>query len=126
MRHNNLSKAIADALAAEADALDLDDAQVFAYWQSFGSTAGPFRGIGGAAVTAWPIVLVIAPSREDGHAIAACYAGDRWLWRATTHPLRSLRFAEIASTRSLPTRLSEIEASSLFNGDVQICASIRR
>lgn len=125
MRHGNLSQAIAGVLAAEANALDLDDAQVFAYWQSFGSTAGPFR-IGGAVVTAWPIVLVIAPSREDGRTVAVCYAGDQWLWRTTTHPLRTLRFTEIASTRSLPTRLAEIESSKLFNGDVQICASLRR
>lgn len=83
MRRGSLPEAIAESLTRASWEIDLSAARVFAHWQTFDSTAGPFRGIGGAAITEWPVVLVVGPG-TDGKLMAVCCAGGRNAW--TAHP----------------------------------------
>jgi triacylglycerol esterase/lipase EstA (alpha/beta hydrolase family) len=114
VRRGSLPEAIAVSLAEAANLIDLGEAQVFAHWQTFPSTAGPFRGIGGAAMTEWPVVLVVGRRADEGGIAAACYAGGREVWKAIPDDDKLTLILADAASRKL--RMSALTALSRYAG----------
>jgi hypothetical protein len=73
MRQGDLPTTITTALIEAASRhYDLTSCTLTAYWQTFGSTAGPFGSIGGATLTSFPMAALFDEGEEGPRALVFC------------------------------------------------------
>ena len=90
-RQSGTSITVALADAAKRG-YDEKDCIVTAFWQAFGSTAGPFGGVGGQMVTGFPMVVILDRGEEGPR--ASVYCSGRLLYEVSFRQSEKLSFTE--------------------------------